>query len=476
MSGRFVLELELELLSDVCVSTSNRTLGPAGTFQCIPGRTLWGAVATRAYRAGMPEEEAFRLFHQGAVRILDAVPLHGDSRTYPVPRSLHRRKDHPGQEAWNFALEEVREEQRDLQFKPVAEGWLTPEGRRVEVDTVFTLRTSIDPSGRAREGLLFGLPALRAGTRLWTALVGEQKDVERVAQLMLGAEGLRVGRSRNVELGLVRVSRRTRPAAQLPVKGGATRRISFLCVSRCLFRDDANGAATLLPRASAFGLDEGAWRFDEASSFVRTARISHFNSKRRRPETERLAVERGSVLTFVGSGDPVDPRDLAARLSGGVGEHRGEGYGEVLVAPSWLDERTVLLDEPVTLKLQVAPAPGDELFAWASSTARARASARTLYEEAGKCAARLRKHRVPASQWGELRAKARTARFRGRKGADLRQEVEAWLTTGRRGLSARWRYARAPFLEACGQHLDELPLFLEHLASACMRPGLEEEL
>lgn len=475
MSGSHVLELELELLSDVCLSTSNRTLGPAGTFECIPGRTLWGAAAAQAYRSGLDEGEAFRLFHQGAVRILDAVPLAGNARTYPIPRSLHRRKDESSGDAWNFTLPKVREDLQDVQCKPFGEGWITPDGSVVEVDSVYTLRTSIDPTGRAREGLLFGLPALRAGTRLWTALVGEPQDVERVAGFLLRPEGVRVGRSRNVELGLVRATRRDTPVARLTPVAGASRRLSFLCASRCLFRDPDTGAATLIPTPESFGLDGSTWKFDEASSFVRTARISHFNSKRRRPETERLAIERGSVLTFVGTGEPVDPATLAQKLAGGVGEHRGEGYGEVVVAPGWLHDRSVTVAEPGRRELAVQPPPQDELFAWASSTARARAAARDLYEKAGEVATGLRRHRVPASQWGELRAKARTARFLGRKGADLRKEVEDWLTTGRRGLSPAWKRARGPFLEACSQNMDDLPLFLEHLASACMRPGLEDE-
>jgi len=476
MSNPCILELELELLSDVCVSTSNRTLGPAGTFECIPGRTLWGAAASAAYRSGMAEDEAFRLFHQGAVRLLDAVPMHGNARTYPVPRSLHRRKDVSAAEAWNFTLREVREQWKDVQCKPVGEGWLTPDGTQVRVETLYTLRTSIDASGRAREGLLFGLPALRAGTRLWTALLGEKADVERVAALITLPGGIRLGRSRNVELGLVKVNRRTEPAARLASAEGATQRLSFLCASRCLFRDRATGAPTLVPSPEDFGLDSSAWVFDDASSFVRTARISHFNSKRRRPETERLAVERGSVLTFASRGPSVDPKTLGPLWALGVGEHRGEGYGEVVAMPTWLHDRSVVLREAGSCSVAVNPPPTDELFTWASETGGARDQAAEAYGAADECARNfLRRHRVPPSQWGELRAKARSARFLGQPGAALRNEIEHWLKSGWRNLSPRWKAARGPLLEACTHHLDDLPLFLEHLASACMRPGLEEE-
>jgi len=475
MNAPYVLELEIELLSDVCVSTSNRTLGPAGTFECIPGRTLWGAVASAAYRSGMSQTEAFRLFHQGAVRFLDAVPMLGEARTYPIPRALHQRKDLASEEARNFTLPSVREQSRDVQCKPLKEGWLTPDGTKVHVQTVYSLRTSIDASGRAREGLLFGLPALRAGTRLWTALMGEKADVERVAVLMTGPEGLRLGRSRNVELGLTRLTRRRRPADRLVPTAGETRRLSFLCASRCLFRDASTGAPTLVPGPDDFGLDATSWDFEEASSFVRTARISHFNSKRRRPETERLAIERGSVLTFVSRGPSVDPSALAPKWELGVGEHRGEGYGEVVAAPSWLHQPAVTLRKPEARPTKGQPPPEDELFAWASGKASVRDRAADVFRQAREFAAALRRHRVPPSQWGELRAKGRAARFLGRGGAVLKKEIEKWLDSGLRNLSPRWKSTRGPLLEACDNHLDDLPLFLELLASACMRPESEEE-
>lgn len=483
MSEQYRIDLELELLTDVCLSTSNRTLGQPETFDHLPGRTLWGAIASMAYRSGMADEEAFRLFHQGAVRVLDALPMDKTGRACPVPRSWQREKNQPKGPVFNFALGKVRKEQMrpKVQFKPAREelfegdgsspfkpSWVNPAGGLLKIPTTFSLRTSVDPSGKARDGLLFGLPAICAGARFASALLGTREDVEKVAALLEGRE-LRLGRSSKAEMGLVRVRLHRKPIPSVGHGTGAAKEISFLCVSRCLLRDPRTGAPTLVPDPSAFGLD-AAWRWDEASSFVRTTRIVHFNSKRARPERERYAIDRGSVVTFTTQAGGVSIEELSRKVAGGVGEHRGEGYGEVLAHPRWVALESF---QPVAVKrdssLQKAAEPQDDLFRWAKALSTDRSMAVGMYEKAVDLAPELRRAGVPPAQWGTLRRMAREARFRGR-GDALLNDVTQHVENGKRKLSKAWKRAAPRLLKACEEHKLHLPLYLEQLASACMRP------
>ncbi len=469
MSQFQTIELDLELLTDICPTASNRTLGEPELSWTIPGRLLWGAAATAAYQAGLAPEEAFRLFHQGAVRILDAVPVTESGRGYPVPKSwqIEKNKLDP---IHNFALPEVRQATAGLQCKPCPESWIGPDGSAIQLEVMHTLRTSVDPGGRAREGLLFGLPVIVQGTRFWTALSGAPADVDQVMRFLAG-QVVRIGRSRNAELGMVRVSRRTSSIGALASGKGATKRISFLCVSRAVLRDPQTGAPTLLPGPTAFGLPAG-WVFEAESSFLRSARIVHFNSHRRRPEPERYAIERGSVVTFSGP-DRMELAQLQSALVGGVGEHRGQGYGEVLVAPAWLTERQVSMKTCKKVVSGTVPEPGDELFQWASAQAVHREKAMRLYEKAREGARELRAFGVKPAQWGVLRQLARQERFAGsRQGAaTLLEQLKNRLASGRRKLDRAWGKA-GPALDRLCQRCEpaDLPVFLEHLASACMRP------
>lgn len=469
MSERYTIELDIELLADACLSTGNRTLGEPATRTCIPGRTLWGAAASAAYRKGMAEADAFRIFHQGEVRILDAVPTSPGGRAYPVPRSWHRPKADSAQQVSNFALKTAQDARAGVQHTPLGEGWIGPDLLEVSVAETYSLRTSVDPSGKARTGLLFGLPAIRAGSIFWTAVSGPKADVERVVEL-LEKEHLRLGRSRNAELGLARARRRESPIGKLEHGKQASEQISFLCVSRCILRDPATGSATLLPAPESFGLPE-SWQFAPELSFVRTARIVPFNSKRARPETERFALEQGSVVTFRGtSALPIAP--VAETIANGIGEFTGEGYGEVVVAPEWLTRESVSprKNEPSSTRKGAARPPG-ELFKWAEERAGKRKAAGELYEKAEDSARQFQRLPIPPAQWGVIHRLAREARFHGDEDA-LEERVLNFLRSGKRKLARGWlKGADALVGEMQKQKGERKALYLEFLASACMRPS-----
>ena len=365
-----IVELDLVALTDLSFSSSNRTLGQSETLDYIPGRTLWGSMANLAYRSGMSEQDAFRIFHQGSVRILDAAPAADGGRCYPRPFSWHRPKDAIAAPYSNFANVDMRQSINGKQFKACKAGWLTADAELVDMTRDFSLRTAVDPSGKARDGLLYGLSVLRAGATFWTALSGSKHDVETVRKFLDGKE-IRVGRSRNAELGLVKVNARKREIRKLNHTSTSDTKVSFLCVSPCVFRDGKTGAQTFAPSSKQFGLPEpDKWELDVASSFIRTTTIVHFNSKRKRPEAERFAIDRGSVITFCRrDGRSQQLEQVVSFVSNGVGEFTGQGYGEVLVSPKWLTDPEIPHKLFSCNSPQTASEPTDELFVWAKQRA-----------------------------------------------------------------------------------------------------------
>lgn len=466
------LNLELELITDVSLSTANHTLGDPETHLCIPGRTLWGAAASSAYRkSNISEDEAFRLFHQGAVKVLDAVPLVDNHRAVPIPRNWHKPKDSKTDQVHNFCIREVREELRSQQCKPLGEGWVLSDGREVHIETNYTLRSAVDASGRAREGILYGVSAIRAGNLFTSQLIGDAKDVETVAALLVGQE-LRLGRSRNAEMGLVKIRKCSSDPVGLESGKAQSKTISFLCSSRCVFYDPSSGAPTFTPSGTQVGLD-AHWKIDLESSFIRTTRVVHFNSKRGRPESERFAIERGSVLTFTTDSHAVDIQSVVERTMHGIGSHCGEGYGQVIVSPSWVTQRQATLREKQRpTRSQSAPEPTDPLFQWVKKQAKEQKQIIESLNEVQNKAADLRACKVPPSQWGEIRRMAREARFRKDSDEKLISRVEKYLMEGKRNLSRPWKRARPTLIEAMKNYKSgPLPTYLEILAGSCMRPA-----
>lgn len=466
-----MLHLELELLSDICMSASNKTLGDAETHDFIPGRLLWGAVASQFYES-RNEAEAFEYFQRNKVRFSDGVPLYDSRACVPAPRSLHLEKGSAGTTFRNLALDEVRKSLGAKQYKPISDGWLTPDGQWCEPQKNFSMRTAMDGRGRARDGLLFGIPSLRRGARFYASVDGSAEILKCLTPMFTGAP-LRLGRSRNSEFGLVGVTLLKEAPRGLSLSKGKATKISFLCVGRCLFRDARTGAQTLEPGSEAFGLP-ASWKLDHEATFLRATRIVHFHGKRQRPERERFAIERGSVLTFAGPKDqPVDLDALRGQLSR-VGECQGDGYGQIVVAPEWLTASTVDVRKTVGASRPKGEAatPPDELFRWALGQAESREKAMARLKAARDDAQQLKKYRVPNSQWGVVRQLARESRYTNRDNAALMGILRELLDSGKRRLSPQWKRARPTFFELLESRQSvDLSAYLEALAAACMRPG-----
>jgi CRISPR-associated protein Csx10 len=482
----------LELLTDVSLSAAARTLGAHETLDYVPGRVLWGVAASRAYASGMDEAEAFRLFQQGAVRFFDAVPcltsasgsdLEGATewrRAAPTPRSWHRRK-YGTEEVRNFVFPEQRREAEGQQFEQLPTDWRAPSGAVVHTASSFTMRTAVEPTGRAKTGLLFGMAAIQAGTRLHACVDGSEADVELVCALLAGE--CRVGRSRSAEYGLVSIRRLDGAVSSLrDAPARSVDRVAILCLSRLALRDPLTGAGTFLPVPSAFRLGDG-WEFDLESSFVRTASYSPYHQKRGRPESERAVIEHGSVLVFERKfpGPDVSLDELRPLLSGGAGEWRHQGLGEVAVDPEWLTEaRPKFPEEEATAQLPPPLVPDDELYRWASEQADLRRSAREQFNWAERNARAMGAFGLPASQWGMLRALARQARYRADGPRWLASELERLLGRGVRALSGRWgkrvqgTTAAQTLLDALKDAGAELPVRLELLAGRAARPVEED--
>lgn len=466
MNKKHVLEYEIECLSEISLSASNQSIGTLDSLDFIPGRTIWGLVANRAYQSGMTEQEAFRLFHQGAIGFRDAVLLQDGVRAYPIPRSWHVPKNRPSKEIFGGIPAS------DEQFKPYGEGWLTAERVPVAIERNYAMRTSIDRSGKARDGLLYGIPTIQAGTRFTGAIIGTQADVEQ-AWYFLKNQELTLGRSKNSEMGLVRFTQRTGASPSLGSNlAGSSRQIDFYCVSRCVLRSDETGAPTYLPAPSAFGLDDD-WTFDETGSFIRVVKIVHFNGARRRPESERFAIERGSVIRFKTERGTLDTQRIQGVLDWGVGDFTEQGYGEVLCNPAWLAEGPFQLGTATSVAKPVKE-PQDELFQWVRARVKQAKARDEAFERAQQEAQTLGRFRITPAQWGTLRHMARGARVRQHSPEAFQLALEAHLGSGRRKLDQEWTSSvKAKILAIAAE--EDGPAKVEQLAAACARASAQEK-
>jgi hypothetical protein len=407
------LWLDIELLDDAAITRSSATVGGHESLRYIPGATLLGAVARRAYPKDDPDR-AFRIFHCGAVRFGNGLPLASDGKTIsvPMPLGLHKHKvPEPGRETVHYNLARGREQAR--QYTQAREGFVTAGGELVEPEVSSSMRTAVDAHGRARDGFLFDIEAIRRGTRFRARIDAEHdEDLAFVAEHLVDRE-ISLGRSRSAEFGRAKVTRapeaESRTAADDELIGAAL----FLCISDLALRDPETGQPSLRPTAATFGL--AGWTWNANQSFLRTRVYSPFNSHRRRPDLERQVIVAGSVIVFDQGANaaPANRAAVRAAIERGIGEYRAEGMGQLELEPGILLNATVDLCKPTpssTAAVEDTPADSrGELAAWIEDQVRDRRAHDDAWETATAWLRALKdaKAALPPAQWGDVRAFAR---------------------------------------------------------------------
>ena len=383
----------LELDQDVAISVSNATQGAHRTHSFIPGSVLLGVVASHCYKA-FPPETQWRVFHAGAVQFGPAYPLSPDGApALPVPLAWHTAKGATETVAvYNLAAAEEAPEgvqpaqMRETYIAPVADGRVCQVAPRLD----YRQMTAIDRTrfGATKDGALFGMSKIRRGQRFWFRLrfAGDlDSDATQRIRQALTSDTLRLGRSRSAENGAVRITpmpERIETSVKGILDGNSAQDVGQAVARRIqiyLFSDlvPPHGDGPPLPPGvppSLFGLDDN-WQFCPERSFLRSARWSPFNGKRRLFDAERQAWQRGSVLTFCAKegGANLAETVSAARTAtaDGIGRFRAEGLGQVLVAPAFLAPAQVQQSakqdarRPETTDDNSQPPEDSSLFKWA---------------------------------------------------------------------------------------------------------------
>jgi CRISPR-associated protein Csx10 len=433
------LHVEIELLADAIFRESSATVGRPTSHAHIPGATLLGAAAAEFYKPWLKSNPTWPwlAFHSGKVRFGDALPLGPSGEpTVPQPASWARSK-HPDQagqqdrsllagdhDRWTVRLDGTH---------------VTDQHRVVDVIRRTSLRTSVRPDGQVLEGHFFELQALQEGHRFLTRIdVDDDVPAGLVDALRarFNNTSLRLGASKQTEFGAAR-ARLVEPREPALATKAPAGMIRLLAVSDLALRDPQTGERTTHPTAANLGLPAGLKLVPERS-FLSTRQWSPFNAHRGRPDLERLVICAGSVLTFAG---PADLSELRKRLARGVGDHRQDGLGRVLVEPAVLSAHptTTVATALVSATPQAKPVGDPALLAWMEGRNTTRNLQRDAIEVSTDWVEQLKVYPpLPASQWGVLRQAALDASSREDLIARLFDEQRGLLTSGVALLPSRW--------------------------------------
>lgn len=318
------------LLSDVIITSMAATEGYQESLDYIPGSKFLGIIAGKLYDENN-EEKTLNLFHNGKVRFGDAAPVLNQEVLLKVPFSWYHEKDEKLTD--KIYLHHKNLEQDGMQLKQARSGYFSERDKTfTSVEQDFSLKSAQDPKKRkSKDGQMFGYYSLKAGTE-WTFIVTDEegKYSEEIKSLLVGKQ--RIGRSRSAEFGLVEIEfvKEVPPEKIYEIDG----EVIIYAQSNLCFYDENTGQSTAQPSALQLTGNRDTEIIWEKCQ-IRSRNYKTWNRHRNNKDAERVVIERGSVFIL-----RLKTAITSNYFTNGIGAHKNEGFGSVLINPSFLSSET----------------------------------------------------------------------------------------------------------------------------------------
>jgi len=321
------------LLTDVVITSNAATEGFHKSLDYIPGAKFLGIVASIYYNDSQSEQKKLDLFHNGTVRYGDAHPLIDNQRSMKMPLPYFFPKGESVEDTiyLDFNLNDDAREKltnEGIILKQTRSGYFTEGKKYANPQQDFSIKSAYDSEKRrAKDQQMYGYFGLKKGTE-WCFYVDfdDEQYVNDVIGALSGEH--RVGRSRSAEYGLMQISQ-SGVILLTGKKLTAGRNYIYADSNLCFYNQYLE--TTGEPTEKNLGLPDGA-TINWEKSQIRTRIYQTWNRKRFNRDADRIIIEKGSVFAIdIDGNDSISYTHL-------VGNHQSEGFGSVLLNPSFLME------------------------------------------------------------------------------------------------------------------------------------------
>lgn len=439
-----------KLLSDVVISSVTATEGFNPSLNYIPGAKFLGIVAGKLYDKNSPN--TLDIFHNGKVRFGDAYPLIQGKVGLPVPFSWFYLKG----EGLTTNPVYLHHKMKDNDFKKLTylgkqikqarKGYFNEDGKYLSIDQNFAIRSAYDRiEMRSKEGQMFGYFSLPKGSK-WTFTIEDDTDehADNIRASIIGKKN--IGRSRSAEYGLVEIDFEQALTVDSKIISPSELTLIYALSNLCFY--DQYGRPTLTPTPAQLGVPGGKVLWEKSQ--IRSRLYQTWNRIRHNRDSDRMIIEKGSVIAI----EHKKPINTISFI-GGIGFHKSEGFGQVLINPIFLLSEGIKLNSKLTKAEELPkavnltptgnPSAKDTLIMkYLEQKQIQKSSAFNLDEKVNKF---LKDHigdfvGISPSQWGTVRAYAKHAAnwdtllkllFDENVGALHRGQSESeWRKSGRR--------------------------------------------
>jgi len=410
------LIFKVTFLSDVVLPATSNTEGKIEALDFIAGSTFLGMVAKKEY--GNFKDD-FTVFHSGKVRFGDATPLQDERATYKMPLSFFYEKLTPTK-----VINQVQEDLRSLtQAKQLRAGYISKDFVLSYLDYNYAQKSAYDKSKRrSRESSMYGYSSIEKGTRWQFVLKYDDKevkrsDIEQIKKALVGRQ--RLGKSKSSQYGEIVIDFNKQNSIENIEDKTVGSEVILYLKSR-LALSDKSGNPSYDLQYLVDGLEDE--QIDWSRTQLRISTYNRYDGSRKSKDTQRVVIDSGSVIVLRNVS-----QEMVNKISKGVGLYLSEGFGEVLINPIFLMEKSFNLSE-YKIKKTVSPmAICDDMvkFLFIKEEERRKqldivSTVHTFIE-----ANRVIYSKSMNAQWGTIRSLCSSS-----TDASIKNRVEAYITDG----------------------------------------------
>lgn len=328
----------LTLLSDIVLQKSSNTQGKNESRDFINGSVILGIVAKHYDEFSNP----FAIFHSGAVRFGEAKPLISGKISHKIPLCFFAPKEAKDlREVYNalfcdFAIKSLQE----LQLRQIRSGYINEDLQKAELKYRYTQKVNLQAKS-TKDNQMFGYEAICEGAVFGFVVEFDESvpndDIEKITQILCGTHF--IGKSKNAEYGEVLIQsindfRHAKHDLNLNAQDFSQNfgEIALYVASSLALFD--NTMPTFIPNAKNLGLDSAQILWEK--THIKTKIHTPYNQKRKAKDSTRLIIEQGSVIMLHNLSQSDKDKLKSGRIL--CGGFLSEGYGEILVNPSFLTQ------------------------------------------------------------------------------------------------------------------------------------------
>jgi len=325
------LIFQVEFLSDIVLPASSNTEGNIEPLDFIPGNNFLGMVAKNYDNFS----NSFDIFHSGKVRFGDATLLVDGEETYKMPFSFfHPKLDETKIYHHHFISQNLE------QPKQMQSGYILADlsnGLKVKyLNYNYAQKSAYDAKNRrSKTSSMYGYKSIEAGRKWQFTVKHDEKmsseDIKLLKETLIKSK--RLGKSKSSQYGQIKIT-----------EGGEVRDVTsiverdevILYAKSRIALVDEHGNATYDLKYLFDGIE-----IDYPKCQIKTSTFTPYNGAMQTKTYERLVIEKGSVIIVKKLTD-----EQRKELETGVGLYLSEGFGELLINPSFLmQEEEIKLDE-----------------------------------------------------------------------------------------------------------------------------------